>query len=126
MAARKRTNTANKNGSKWIRVERRLAIYLRDGFTCCYCGKDLRQEPPAAVTLDHLRPRSAGGTNESTNIITACHSCNSTRQDKPWVDFAPGGARDRIEQLRHSPLNLPLAKAILSGEVGDPRVEGER
>lgn len=116
----------NANGSKWIRKEKRLALYIRDGFACAYCGRDLRSAEPDEVTLDHLLPRQAGGSNEASNIITACRPCNSSRQDRPWIDYATGGARDRIEQLRHAPLNLRLAKAILDGTAGDPRVEALR
>lgn len=101
----------------WIRPDARLSIYIRDGFACAYCGTDLRTAAPADVTLDHLLPRSAGGKNDATNLVTACRSCNSSRGAKPWLDYATGGARDRIEQLRNAPLNRPLAKAILSGEI---------
>ena len=111
---------------RWIRVEKRLALYIRDGFGCAYCGRDLRGCAPADVTLDHLLPRSAGGTNDATNLITACRACNSSRQDKPWIDFAPGGARDRIEQLRHSPLNMDLARALLADTAGDDGLEAVR
>lgn len=107
----------NAHGSKWIRADKRLALYIRDGFACAYCGRALRDAPPAEVTLDHLLPRIAGGSNDATNLITACRSCNSSRQDTPWLDYATGGARDRIEQLRHRALNLDLARAIISGEI---------
>jgi 5-methylcytosine-specific restriction endonuclease McrA len=117
---------ANKNGSKWIRPEKRLAIYIRDGFQCAYCGRDLRNAAPEEVNLDHLLPRSAGGGNEATNLITSCRSCNCSRQDKPWIDYATGGAIDRIEQLRNMPLNVALAKAILEDRAGDPDVEALR
>lgn len=116
----------NKNGSKWIRPEKRLAIYIRDSFHCAYCGQDLRHAAPAEVTLDHLLPRVAGGSNEATNLITACRPCNSSRQALPWVDYATGGARDRIEQLRHETLNVVLAKAILDGTAGDAEIESVR
>lgn len=112
----------------WIRKEKRLALYIRDSVRCLYCGADLRHAAPADITLDHLLPRSAGGSNVATNLATACRSCNSSRGAKPWLDYATGGARDRIEQLRHEPLNIELAKAIISGEqsamVAD--VEGAR
>lgn len=111
---------------RWIRVEKRLAIYLRDGFGCAYCGRDLRNAAPADVTLDHLLPRSAGGNNDATNLVTACRSCNSSRQDKPWVDYATGGARDRIEQLRHAPLNIELARALIADTAGDDAIEAAR
>ncbi len=101
---------------QWIRREKRLALYLRDEFTCLYCGRNLKTAAPADITLDHLLPRHFGGTNDPTNLVTACRSCNCSRQDRPWVDFAPGGARERIEQRRQEPLNLTLAKALISGE----------
>lgn len=117
---------ANQPNGKWLRAEKRLALYIRDGFACAYCGRDLRNAAPADVTLDHLLPRSSGGTNEPTNLVTACRSCNCSRQDKPWIDYATGGARDRIEQLRNAPLNVALAKAILANRAGDPVVEAAR
>lgn len=101
---------------QWIRKEKRLALYLRDDFACAYCGRALRDAAPAEITLDHLLPRSAGGSNDAANLVTACRPSNSSRKDRPWVDYATGGARDRILQLIARPLNLDLAKAILSGE----------
>ncbi len=117
----------------WIRSERRLAINLRDGMACAYCGVDLHGAAPETITLDHLVPRNikvahGGGGNEATNLVTACKSCNSSRQDKPWIDYATGGARDRIEQLRSRDLApyLKLAKAYFADQVGDPAVEAAR
>ena len=112
------------NGSRWIRPEKRLAIYLRDGLACCYCGRDLRGAPKWDVTLDHLTPRGRGGSNAAHNLVTACCRCNSSRQDEPWTRYATGGARERIRRLRYRTLNVTLAKAILAGEV--PRCELRR
>jgi 5-methylcytosine-specific restriction endonuclease McrA len=117
---------ASQPSGQWIRTEKRLALYIRDRFQCVYCGADLRYADPAHITLDHLLPRSAGGGNDATNLVTACRPCNSSRQDRPWLDYATGGARDRIEQQRHAPLNVPLAKAILSGEQAAQVADLER
>jgi hypothetical protein len=113
-------------GKHWIRDERRLAIHIRDEFACLYCGRSLKNAEPGELTLDHLRPRSAGGGNENENLVTACKPCNSSRGDRPWVDFAPGGALDRIEQRRRELVNIPLSKALLAGETGDPKLEALR
>jgi len=109
------------NGSKWIRPAKRLALYLRDGFCCAYCGRDLHGAAPAEVTLDHLRPGHRAGNHGARNLITACRSCNSSRQDRPWMDYATGGAVDRIEQLRARELApyLELAKALIAGTAGE-------
>lgn len=124
-AGKARQGQAQPSGC-WIRPAKRLAIYLRDSVACVYCGSDLRNAAPADVTLDHLLPRSSGGSNDATNLVTACRSCNSSRQDKPWVDYATGGARDRIEQLRHAPLNMELARALIAGTAGDAEIESAR
>lgn len=113
-------------GGKWCRRDKRLAIYLRDGFACAYCGRDLRSMAPRDVTLDHLIPVSEGGNNAPLNLVTSCRSCNCSRGARPWREFAPGGAQERIEELVVRPLNRELAKAIISGTAGDPRVEMAR
>jgi hypothetical protein len=76
----------NKSGMNWIRQEKRLAIYLRDGLACAYCG--LCVENGAKLTLDHYTPRSEGGSNDAVNLVTACHRCNSARGDRGVAEFA--------------------------------------
>lgn len=50
----------------------RFNLFLRDGFTCVYCGSDARED----LTFDHLIPRSRGGRTKWNNIVTACAPCN--------------------------------------------------
>lgn len=107
----------NGKGSSWITPVRRLGIYLRDRFECQYCGRDLHSASPREVTLDHLRPQVNNGTHESSNLVTACLSCNSKRQSKPWRSYATGGAVERIQRNRRRVPNTTLAKAIRSGTV---------
>lgn len=77
---------AKNQGMNWIRPVKRLAIYLRDGLACSYCGATI--ETGAQLTLDHLAPYSAGGTNDATNLVTCCHLCNSGRGNRNWRKFA--------------------------------------
>ncbi len=107
------------NGGGWITKHKRLAIYLRDGFICCYCGKNLRTVPASDINLDHLTPRIEGGSNEATNLITACRSCNSSRGSKAYAEYATGGSVERIEEYRYLPLNIELAKALIAGTTGE-------
>lgn len=64
-------------GENWIRQEKRLALYLRDGLACVYCGA--RVENGVQLSLDHLRPVSKGGTNGASNLVTCCRHCNTIR-----------------------------------------------
>lgn len=62
----------------------RLFIYDRDGWRCQLCGEpvDMTADPiaPTAPTLDHIVPRSRGGTDDPTNLRLAHRGCNARRQ----------------------------------------------
>ena len=73
-------------GMNWIRPAKRLAIYLRDGLAGVWCGLSI--EDGAKLTLDHLKPYSKGGSHESTNLVTCCHRCNSSRGNRGMKAFA--------------------------------------
>lgn len=124
MSSPKRKTANGNGGSKWIRKDKRLAIYLRDRFSCAYCGRDLHSAAPFDVTLDHLNAKHKAGNHHETNLVTACRSCNSSRQDKPWRSYATGGAIQRISRLRRRSLKRyrALAKAIIAGTCGIPEV----
>lgn len=51
----------------------RFEIFNRDGFTCRYCGG---QSDQVKLVIDHIKPVCSGGTNDPTNLITSCESCN--------------------------------------------------
>lgn len=55
--------------SKKVRFE----IFKRDSFKCQYCGQS---SPDVILEVDHIKPVSDGGTNDMTNLITACFDCN--------------------------------------------------
>ena len=55
----------------------RATLFLRDEFTCQYCGykgKDL--------TFDHVVPKSRGGKTRWDNVVAACQSCNLKKAAK--------------------------------------------
>jgi 5-methylcytosine-specific restriction endonuclease McrA len=46
------------------------------GSYCWWCGQCL---PPEKLTIEHLYPRSRGGSNSKENLRLACIQCNSKR-----------------------------------------------
>jgi hypothetical protein len=85
MASTTRQGRIAGQGSNWIRKDKRLAIYLRDGLCCAYCGDTL--ETGADLTLDHVLACELGGTNGHTNLVTCCLSCNSSKRDLAMADW---------------------------------------
>lgn len=51
-------------------------IFKRDGGKCVYCGSGRN------LTLDHVMPRSRGGGDTWTNLVTACSKCNCSKDDR--------------------------------------------
>ncbi len=74
-------------GMNWIRKEKRLAIYLRDGMACVYCMAGVEDEG-TVLTLDHLKTWESGGKHTTDNLVTACDRCNKARGTRPWQTFA--------------------------------------
>jgi 5-methylcytosine-specific restriction endonuclease McrA len=106
------------NGGKWIRPERRLGIHLRHQFRCVYCLTSLYDAAPRDITLDHIIPSSCMGTNASDNLVTSCRKCNCARGNKAIQLFATDEALARIAEETKLPVNIALAKSLISQRKG--------
>lgn len=89
----------------------RFEILRRDGHTCRYCGA---QAPDVPLTVDHVIPRALGGSDDTTNLVTACRDCNygkgSTSPDEHIVADVDAAsllfakAMERAAAIRHAEL----------------------
>lgn len=57
-------------------IKLRFKIIKRDNFQCTYCGSSDRLE------VDHIIPVSRGGSNEESNLTTACFKCNRGKSNE--------------------------------------------
>ena len=55
----------------------RRAVFARDRWTCQYCG-----HRRGNLTVDHVIPRSKGGSSSWDNIVTCCAPCNRRKGDR--------------------------------------------
>jgi 5-methylcytosine-specific restriction endonuclease McrA len=53
-------------------------IWIRDNYTCQYTGKKLK---PGEGNIDHVVPRSKGGSTDWTNCVLACKKINAKKAD---------------------------------------------
>jgi len=58
----------------------RFEVFKRDNFTCRYCGKS---SPEVILEIDHVDPKSNGGTNDPLNLVTSCWECNRGKGSIP-------------------------------------------
>jgi hypothetical protein len=57
----------------------RRNLFKRDHWTCQYCGV---QPGADELTIDHVVPRSQGGTSTWENCVLACMTCNKRKADR--------------------------------------------
>lgn len=81
----------------------RLNIYARDGNTCQYCGRTL---PRAELNLDHVVPRSRGGSTTWENVVCSCVPCNLRKGGR-----TPLEAGMRLHKVPLRPKWTPLFRA---------------
>lgn len=58
-----------------------LAVFERDGFMCGYCGVDLLRDAGTLLqaTVDQIRPRAKGGSDNQENLVSCCYACNQLK-----------------------------------------------
>ena len=65
----------------YVKPQRKVAftrfnLFLRDEFSCQYCGSR------GDLTFDHVVPRAAGGVTSWENVVAACSPCNLRKGSK--------------------------------------------
>lgn len=89
-ARRKRRQEGAYQYSEGVPGAVRARVYERDGGTCQICGYPTEQEGgPNSDTypsVDHITPRSQGGTHTTDNLRTVHRRCNSLRADNKRTD----------------------------------------
>ena len=59
----------------------RQAIKYSFGGLCAYCRS------ARATTLDHIKPRTKGGSNLRSNLLPCCQSCNHDKGSQNWLTW---------------------------------------
>src|SRR5215470_4024513 len=81
----------------------RAALMRRDNYKCAYCAKH-------AETIDHVIPRSRGGTHTWENCVASCQMCNHRKADRMLDELGwellnkpvvPRGAHWRLIGAQH-------------------------
>jgi hypothetical protein len=76
----------------------RFEILRRDNHACRYCGA---KAPDVALTVDHVVPVALGGTDDPSNLVTACRPCNTGKSSiTPDAPLVADVAQDALRWAR--------------------------
>ena len=70
---------------RWVKVRtmslrfNKKNVFVRDNFICQYCFTPLKAKE---TTLDHIIPKSRGGTTNWRNVTTCCIPCNQYKSNR--------------------------------------------
>ncbi len=62
-------------------------VLRQTDYRCWYCGEDLTQSGRMSYEIDHIHPVSKGGTNEPSNLVASCRTCNGKKADMTLKEF---------------------------------------
>ena len=62
------------------------SVLARDNWKCCSCGRTAKEEG-VTLEVDHIIPRSKGGTDEMSNLQALCKKCNIGKSNKDATDL---------------------------------------
>ena len=70
----------------FVRAGTWWSVLARDNWTCCSCGRNSREDG-IVLEVDHILPRSKGGSNDPDNLQTLCKKCNIGKSNKDDTDL---------------------------------------
>ena len=69
---------------KQITKNKRSAILEKTSGRCAYCGALLL---PGRWHVEHVLPKSKGGTDRFSNLLPSCRRCNARKKTKTLEEF---------------------------------------
>ena len=65
----------------FVRAGKWWAVLARDKWKCLSCGRSAREDR-VLLEVDHIIPRSRGGSDDMINLQTLCKKCNIGKSNK--------------------------------------------
>lgn len=89
-------------------TEVREYLLARHQHQCAYCA-GLSGDP--VLEIEHVHPRSRGGSNRVANLVIGCRDCNQAKDKRTAGEWAESLARDRSKLARTRAANAARVQA---------------
>lgn len=103
-----------------ITPAQRARVLERDGFRCRRCGSGA----DAVLHIDHIVPKSRGGSERDDNLQTLCRDCNMGKRDRPPHPSELRGPKRETSAGMVAPRD-PLLRKFALGEPGKAVADGD-
>lgn len=124
-----------------ITLGKNIDVWNKTNGKCCYCGKQTlklyrnrkeNRSNPLRATIEHIKPKSRGGTYALKNLTIACSECNGLRGNKTLKTFRKHFGREFsyvglvVGKITHCPVckDVELAMSIqpMKNDKGEIRL----
>ena len=127
-----RVNAKGSRHSRHVPHWMKERLYVEQAGRCHWCNRmcvpsdgkvmDNDEQPPDLWTVDHLTPRSKGGSNSWSNLVGACRECNVKKGYATASEYSNGVAKPWTKRL---PVQV-VEKAVKPSVSGVIRVPVKR
>jgi len=119
-AGHKLPSWAYQRGRLYHEENIKMYVRARDKYICQYCG-EIR---PKRLEVDHIIPRSRGGSTTPDNLAAACYDCNQKKGNWTAVEFGYPEVQQRVRKSLKAVAHTQAGKtAILEGLAEIAQVE---
>lgn len=88
----------------WLHKKLKNLFYIHQQIIgCAICGKELKK---ADATIEHIIPKSKGGTYKANNLTITCWQCNNKRGNKDFEDYYNSKQATNRRQKRNTSITL--------------------
>jgi 5-methylcytosine-specific restriction endonuclease McrA len=85
---------AYQQGTLYGQENIKMYVRARDQYTCQYCGVRFPQD----LEIDHVVPRSRGGSTTPDNLVASCHECNQKKGNLTAAEFGHPNIQNQVKK----------------------------
>lgn len=105
-------NWAYQKGVLYGEENIKMYVRARDRYACVYCGEIM----PTRLEVDHVVPKSRGGSTTIDNLVASCHDCNQAKGSMTAEEFGHPDIQKKVRKsLRVAAITQMGKTATLRG-----------